>query len=192
MTKFLTVNPESWLDDYGDMLYRYAVTRVRCEEVAEDLLQETLLVAIQSVAKFKGNSSVSSWLVGILKHKIIDYYRQSKREIPLLNDIDLNENLINHQFDEQGNWQISLNDWELPEQILENQEFWQVFHNCQSRLSDINSRLFILRVVDGISTEECRKLLGFKTDNQLWVTLSRIRMQIRHCLDVNWFNQEQK
>ncbi len=188
MKETISIDPENWLNDYGDMLYRYAITRVRCEVVAEDLLQETLLAAIQGVAKFNHNSSISSWLVGILKHKIMDYYRKSQRELPLLTTEDLGENLMNYQFDSEGNWKIDLTDWVVPEQILESEEFWKVFHHCQSRLSDTMARLFILRVVDGVSTEECRQLLGFETDNQLWVALSRTRMKLRQCLNLHWFN----
>ncbi len=189
MKETVTVNPENWLNDYGDMLYRYAFIRVRCEMVAEDLLQETLLAAIQAVEKFNHNSSVSSWLVGILKHKIMDFYRKSQREQPLLTETDLAEDLMNHQFNAQGNWRIDLVDWVIPETELESKEFWQTFYHCQSRLSDTMAQLFILRVVDGVSTEKCRQLLGFKTDNQLWVALSRTRMKLRQCLEVHWFNQ---
>ncbi|NOQ37197.1 MAG: sigma-70 family RNA polymerase sigma factor [Methylococcaceae bacterium] len=186
-----SMEPENWLSDYGDLLYRYAFSRVRSEAVAEDLLQETLLAAIQGVGKFNGKSSVSSWLVGILKHKIMDYYRKSQREMPLLTDADLGEDLMSHQFDAQGNWQVDLADWLTPEASLDNEEFWKVYYQCQSRLSDTMARLFMLRVVDGVSTEDCCQILGFKTDNQLWVALSRTRMKLRQCLETHWFNQEE-
>ena len=83
MKEKLSINPENWLDDYGDMLYRYAFSRVRSEAIAEDLLQETFLAAIQGLTKFNGKSSVSSWLVGILKHKTMDHFRSTKKIINL-------------------------------------------------------------------------------------------------------------
>ena len=184
----LTVEPENWLNDYGDLLYRYALARVRSETVAEDLLQETLLAAFQGLEKFNHKSSVSSWLVGILKHKIMDYYRKSKRESPL-SDSDLGADLIHHQFDEHGHWKVELTDWKTPEMTLDSAEFWQMFYQCQSRLPDTMARLFMLRVVDGLPTEECCQILGFKNANQLWVTLSRTRMKLRQCLETHWFNQ---
>jgi len=188
MTAKLTIEPENWLNDYGDMLYRYAFSRVRSEAVAEDLLQDTLLAAIQGIEKFNGTSSISSWLVGILKHKIMDYYRKSQRESPL-SDSDLGEDLINYQFDDQGHWKVALTDWKTPEMTLNNDEFWQIFYQCQARLPDTMARLFMLRVVDGLPTEECCQLLGFKNANQLWVALSRTRMKLRQCLETHWFNQ---
>ena len=73
-------DPNRWVDEHGDCLYRYALARVRTPEVAEDLVQETLLVAVRSLEKFAGRSSERSWLVGILKNKIVDYYRKLGRE----------------------------------------------------------------------------------------------------------------
>ena len=188
MTETSIVKPENWLNDYGDMLYRYAFSRVQSEVQAEDLLQETLLAGITGLEKFNGKSTVSSWLVGILKHKIMDFYRKSQRETLLLTKDDLGEDLMNHQFDAQGHWNIKLADWVTPEKALDNEAFWQTFYGCQSRLSNRMERLFTLRVIEGLSTEECCQLLGFKNDNQLWVALSRTRMKLRQCLEAHWFN----
>ena len=60
-------DPNRWVDEHGDCLYRYALVRVRTPEVAEDLVQETLIVAVRSLEKFAGRSSERSFLVGILK-----------------------------------------------------------------------------------------------------------------------------
>lgn len=69
-------NPEVWVDAHGDALFRYALVRVRQREVVEDLVQETLLSAMRSREKFAGQSSERSWLFGILKRKISDYFRK--------------------------------------------------------------------------------------------------------------------
>ena len=67
-----SVNPDRWVDLHGDCLYRYALIRVRHPEVAEDLVQETLLAAVRTYANFRGTSSERSWLCGILKNKICE------------------------------------------------------------------------------------------------------------------------
>jgi DNA-directed RNA polymerase specialized sigma24 family protein len=72
---------ERWVDDHGGCLYRYVLVRVRKPEVAEDLVQETFPAAVRGYEKFGGRSSERSWLVGILKSKIVDYYRKLGREI---------------------------------------------------------------------------------------------------------------
>lgn len=183
-----SLNPTDWLADYGDLLYRYALLRVHSETVAEDLVQDTLLAALQGVSNFNHQSAISSWLVGILKNKIVDYYRKSQRELPLLTESDSGEEIIAYQFDENGHWQVDLIHWKTPEKDFDNQAFWQIFNQCKSRLPETMARLFMMRI-DGISTEECCQILAFKNANQLWVALSRTRMKLRLCLETNWFEK---
>src|SRR5712692_7859296 len=73
-------DPERWVDEHGDILYRYALERVRKPDIAQDLVQETFLAAVRTIDRFRGGSTVRSWLCGILKHKICDYYRKRGRE----------------------------------------------------------------------------------------------------------------
>src|SRR5438094_6238529 len=73
-------DPERWVDEHGDVLYRFALIRVRKPEVAEDLVQETLLAAVRGYEKFGGRSLERTWLCGILKNKIVDYFRKLGRE----------------------------------------------------------------------------------------------------------------
>src|SRR5262245_29704967 len=75
-----TNDPSRWVDEHGDILYRYARERVRKPDVAQDLVQETFLAAVRTQQRFRGGSTVRSWLCGILKHKICDYYRKLGRE----------------------------------------------------------------------------------------------------------------
>ncbi len=183
-----SLNPTDWLADYGDLLYRYALLRVQSETVAEDLVQDTLLAGLQGVSNFNYQSSISSWLVGILKNKIVDYYRKSQREFPLLSETDAEDEIVTYHFDENGHWQIDLIDWKTPEKDFDTQAFWQTFSQCKSRLSETMARLFMMRM-DGISTEECCQILSLKNPNQMWVMLSRTRMKLRLCLETTWFDK---
>src|SRR6266446_5953784 len=84
-------DPERWVDEHGDVLYRYALERVRKPDVAQDLVQETFLAAVRTIDRFRGGSTVRSWLCGILKHKICDYYRYfghetASTDLEFLND----------------------------------------------------------------------------------------------------------
>jgi len=69
-----------WVDDHGECVYRYALVHVRKPEMAEDLVQETFLAAVRGYEKFGARSSERSWLVGILKNKIVDHFRKLGRE----------------------------------------------------------------------------------------------------------------
>ncbi len=176
-----------WLDEYGDYLFRYALLRVHSEALAEDLLQETLLAALQSFSGFSAKSSTKTWLTGILKHKILDYFRRCKREVMSIDD---NDTQLQHTlFDETGHWQGELTDWDCPEALLNNDQFNQVLQQCLQRLPKQSAQLLILRSLNELSSEECCTLFGYTTKNQLWVALSRIRTRLRQCLDVHWFTQ---
>src|SRR5689334_5348279 len=97
-----------WLDEHGDALYAYALPRVRNADVAEDLVQETLLAAIKAHKNFAGNSAERTWLTGILKHKLIDHLRKSTRQRPLSElDVDVTEEF----FDSRGQWKAASPDW---------------------------------------------------------------------------------
>lgn len=185
-------DPSRWLELYGDTLYRYALLRVHRPEVAEDLVQETLLAALQSRHNFAGKASEKTWLVGILKHKIIDYFRKASREI-LSNSDD--ESLIKGSdpyFDEQGRWQIAIQAWSEPDKSLERQQFQKALADCINKLPPRLATLFFLREFDGLSSEEICKALKVSTTNNLWVMLSRMRLRLRNCLDTHWFNKNRE
>ena len=77
---YQSADPDRWLDDHGDYLFKYAVFRLRDNNVAEDAVQETFLAALKAYQGFEGRGSERTWLVGILKHKIIDHFRRIGRE----------------------------------------------------------------------------------------------------------------
>src|SRR5690606_38586336 len=70
------INPENWIDKYSDYLFNYTIVRVNDREVTNDLISETFLAALRSRKNFKGESTERTWLISILKRKIIDYYRK--------------------------------------------------------------------------------------------------------------------
>jgi len=65
-------NTKTWLEEHGDYLFSYAFLKAKDTHVAEDLVQETLLAAITAKNTFSNASTIRTWLVGILKHKLID------------------------------------------------------------------------------------------------------------------------
>lgn len=171
-------DPGLWVDQHGDYLFKYAAFRLRDQSVAEDVVQETLLAALQAYENFAGRGSERTWLVGILKHKIIDYFRRSTRETPAS---QLEEESSEHHefFRESGEWvdhwkvEKAPVDWNsTPEELLEHSEFWEVFQRCLSPLPARIASAFTLREVDGLSSEEICELLSIKANN-LWVMLHR-------------------
>lgn len=185
---FQTLDPEGWVDQYGDYLYRYAIARIHEPAVAEDLVQETLLAALQGKEGFKGRSSEKTWLTGILKYKIVDYIRKKSREQPTDN-IELAADAMHEHFDEKGGWKVGPAKWTVnPKELLEQKEFWKVFYSCLSKLSGRLAKAFTLRELDGLSSQEIREILNISATNS-YVMLYRARMRMRDCLEVNWLGQ---
>ena len=183
-------DPSTWVDEHGDVLYRFALVRVRDPHVAEDLVQDTFFSALEGLDAFKGDSSVRTWLVGILKHKIIDQFRKSSREIVSADLEALEGESEDETFNRLEQWRRAPSSWrEAPDNLLENKEFWKVFLGCLDGLPESFRRAFALRELDGLKTEEICKILEVTATN-LWVMLHRARARLRNCLDDNWFRDK--
>jgi RNA polymerase sigma-70 factor (ECF subfamily) len=180
-------DPSEWVDLYGDALFRFAILRVKDQHIAEDLVQETFLSALQAVDRFKGDSSLRTWLIGILRHKIIDHFRKNTVEV-CASDITLWEEEDDREyFDKTGHWKRSLHEWkDSPDGLLESKEFWKVFQSCLCGLPESHRRAFTLREIDGMAGDEICEILSV-TPNNFWVMLHRARSRLRKCLDANWF-----
>ena len=181
------LDPDSWLDRYGDLLFGYALSRVRDKTLAEDLVQEALLAAITTAHSFKGNSKESTWLVGVLRHKILDYFRKSSREQKGQDHWRSLVELESNEFNEQGAWKTSIPEWSNPEKAAQQAEFWPVFNHCIGALPEKLGTLYALREIDGIDTDQIADTLNISTKNNLWVMLSRARQKMRRCLQSRWF-----
>ena len=187
------LDPTKWLDCHGDYLYRYALLRVREAVVAEDLLQETLLAAVGSYQAHAGRSSERTWLVGIMKHKVIDYFRRLARNAQFQL---ASEDKDTEWFEESGPWQGHWREDRAPAswaanagQCLESREFWETFEHCLSQLPSQMSIAFTLREIDGLTSTEICEILNI-TQNNLWVLLHRGRNKLRHLLEVEWFQKD--
>lgn len=188
------INPGKWLDCHGDYLYRYALARVRDAAVAEDLLQETLLAAVGSHQAHTGRSSERTWLVGIMKHKVMDHFRRVSRnaEFQLIPERDDDET---EWFEKSGPWRGHWREdwapvsWPMhPEWSLESREFWETFEQCLAKLPRQMSIAFILREIDGLTSNEICDILNV-TAGHLWVLLHRSRAKLRQLLEAEWFHK---
>jgi RNA polymerase sigma-70 factor, ECF subfamily len=195
-----TPDPGLWVDEHGNYLFKYAMFRLRDPVLAEDVVQETLLAALQAYEKFEGRGSERTWLVGILKHKIMDCFRRMSREQPI-GQLEGEEFEHGELFMQTGEWvghwtaaveperaaQLGPHEWgETPEALLQQREFWEVFGNCLQPLPTRIASAFTLREVDGLESEEICEILNISVNN-LWVMLHRARAHLRRCIELNWF-----
>jgi len=185
------IDPSRWLRDHGDILYRYALGRVRDSQVAEDMVQDTFLAAMRGKEGFSGRSTERTWLVGILKHKIIDHYRKHRREV-LSEDLELQHVPAGTSIDPKGHWKLGQSEWITnPEKAYQRREFWAILNRCVDKLNARHKQVFVLRELQDHEAGDICKDLGISESN-LWVMLHRARLQLKQCLETNWLDPAAK
>ena len=181
-------DPTAWVDLYGDYLYRFALSRINDTAAAEDLVQETFLAALKARENFKQQSAAKTWLTAILKHKIVDCIRKRQRERIIDNEEALDRNLEAY-FNQDGNWKIPPRKWEdNPVAHYEQKEFLDILFKCLSVLPKRMARIFMLREMEGLPTEEICQVMQVTATN-CWTILYRARTALRSCLESNWFSR---
>lgn len=173
-------NPEHWIDEHGDAMFRYAIMRVRDAAIAEDMVQDAFVSALAAREAFSGRSSLRTWLIGILRHKILDYLRKRTRapRIAAWEDPEI----------EAAPRKERLKVWPGdPARIFEQKEFWNVFEECTKKLPETLADAYYLREIAELTTEQICEELQI-TPNSLAIRLHRARVALRDCLDRNWFH----
>jgi len=188
------VDPERWLEEHGDVLFSFALLRVRDRATAQDLVQETFLAALKAVNHFAGRSTERAWLFGILRNKLADHYRRQCREVALADlesPMPEEEGFFHAGGPGKDGWIIRLapQRWEAPDETIVNKEFRSVFQQCVSGLPEKVGQVFLRREVDEVSSEEVCKEFDI-TPNNFWVMLHRARIALRRCLEVHWFGRK--
>ncbi len=186
-TKKQTLNPNKWVDTYADYLFNYAVVRVNNSDTAKDLVQETFFAGLKSAKNFKGNATERTWLVSILKRKVIDYYRKinSKK----------GQAEVRMSFYDNGKKEGSWIEERVPqswnnasEKAIENEELKAQLEDCIDDLPKKYAMIFRMKTIQEFKTEEICNELSITSSN-LWVIIHRARTQLRTCMEENWFNK---
>ncbi|MDT8379953.1 MAG: sigma-70 family RNA polymerase sigma factor [Desulfotignum sp.] len=178
-------SPDTWVDTYGDYLYGFAFYRVQDDLVAQELVQDTLVAALEARKNFSGNASEKTWLTSILKHKIMDLFRKKYRDASL-DAGDLDEREIHARFDHHGRWKTGPARWASdPERLMAQKDFIEILHQCLKELPERAARALTLRELEGESTQTLCKVLNI-TPTNCWVILHRARFQVRQCIEAKW------
>lgn len=181
---------QSSLQQLRPRLVRFARLQLRNDAAAEDAVQDAMLAAFENIGRFEGAAAVATWLFAILKNKIIDEFRRRARQ-PVEAEVEeeLLEAHINEQFDARDHWASPVAAWNDPQASLEQKHFWEVFDACIGGLPERPARVFGMRELLGLETDEICKELSISTSN-CWVLLHRARMSLRECLSNKWFNEK--
>lgn len=181
------LNPYTWLNEHGSYLYSYALLRVKDKHIAEDLVQETLLAALTAKNSFSYQSNIRTWLTGILKHKLIDFYRKQGRMVAFEDLVDEEDNFFDRFFGTNFRWVDIPSIYYNPESVFQQKEFWKVFQKCLSGLKPRQAEVFLAKEIHGMSNEEICKCFSITATNN-WVLLHRARLSLIKCLKKNWID----
>jgi RNA polymerase sigma-70 factor (TIGR02943 family) len=193
-TKKHTIDPQSWVEHYGDYLFNFAVVRVNDRLKAEDLVQETFLSALKAEDRFRGESSERTWLTAILKRKIIDAYRKkyASRESSFgeHEETVFDGSFYRSEAPFKGHWLEGMGPHShslLPEGELEQAELTKFIRICIENLQPQLAAAFTMKMIDEEDSETICKELGITSSN-LWVMLHRARLKMRDCLEKKWLH----
>lgn len=181
-------NFEQQIVDHQSYLLKFARLQLRNDAWAEDAVSEVMVAALAKPQAFDSRSQLKTWLVGILKHKVVDALRLHGREIGGLGSVDDDQSdpLDYMEFKPDGHFSEAPADWGNPEQEVSNQQFFRVLEACASQLPPTQGRLFLMREWLELSCEEICKELGL-TPTNLYVQLHRARLRLRACLEIRWY-----
>ncbi|MEO8297670.1 MAG: sigma-70 family RNA polymerase sigma factor [Burkholderiales bacterium] len=165
-------------------LLRYARNQLRNDAWAEDAVSETLLAALEKPQAFAGQSQLKTWLVGVLKHKLIDQIRRHAREMSTTREDD--QDFDDDLFTADGHWRDGPQNWGDPTAALKQRQFFEVLEACMELLPAQQGRVFLMREWLELDADEICKQAGVSATN-LWVLLHRARLRLRACLETRWF-----
>ena len=182
------IDPDRWVDEYGDYLYRYAFSRLRDGNAAEEVVQETFLAGIRFQDRFNGEGAERAWLLGIMKRKVIDYVRMRNRYDRDGSYEDSNDPSA-QLFDQNGNWKAGAFASALPDDQVESKEIWDVVRGCLEHLPKGQADVFVLSVMEEMDTDQICEELHI-TPTNLWVRLHRARLGLAKCVGAKWLVDE--
>ena len=179
------LDPETWVSEYGDFLYRYAYSRLRDANSAEEVVQETLLAGVRYSGQYSGAGTVQGWLTGILKRKIIDLIR-ARAKHAARGGLDNEHDPSNMLFDAAGNWKTGAIKWEHEaENKLQYDELQKVVQNCLTTLPRSQADVFVLSVMEEMEADEICTALEI-TPSNMWVRMHRARLGLAKCVGEKW------
>ena len=173
---------------YGAPLLRLARTIVRNEAVAEEVVQEAWMSALEAIDTFEGRSAFKTWLFRIAANGAKTRAQREGRSIPMSalgpDDGEDDRGLDPDRFDAAGMWRDPPAEWtdESPEVLATRRETRHAIEVAMEGLPSAQRAVITLRDVEGLEAEEICSLLDITLNNQR-VLLHRARTRVRLALE---------
>ncbi len=178
-------DPSRWVELHGDAMFRFAMLRVKRADIAEEAVQDAFLAALTARSSFDGRSSERTWMIGILRYKLIDLLRKRQRD----SDRIVSAGAAETSMFDHGIWIQRPKDWNLAASDVEGEEFQRVLGGCVEALPGPMREAFCLRILDEIPSDDVCKCLDVTATN-LWTLVHRAKLRLRACLTKRWFDGE--
>jgi len=183
-----------WVDDHADHVFNYVAARVNDTETAKDLVQDTFLAALKSKDKLREQSSIRTWLFAITRNKLIDHYRRQTTSAAFrqpLNEESVTDSFFETEGIKRGRWLqgSAPTDWNVDlSTVAERNQFRTILSQCVDKLPENGRAVFSMKYLDDLSSKEICKELDI-TPSNYWVLIHRAKLQLRKCMEVNWFEK---
>lgn len=173
---------------HGGALLRFGISFVKDRSLAEEVVQDTWLAALDNLDRFEGRSSVRTWLFHIVANKARTRLAREGRSVPFSSLGDPAEGdspaVDPERFRRDGEWREPIGRWseEDPERLAQGAETRAAIEQAIADLPEPQRLVITLRDVEGLEAEEICNLLGVTVSNQR-VLLHRARSRVRQALE---------
>lgn len=182
------LHDRAYLQELRQIMLRFAHNQLDDKALAEDVVQEALEAALKNAAAFARRAALRTWVMAILKNKIIDALRKKQQRAEISSSEPEGCDCAEELFDRKGHWLAAARParWSQPAEAMQDEQFWQVFELCLDHLPARHARVFMMREFLGLNSDEICHNLELSSSN-LHVLLHRARLALRSCLENRWF-----
>ena len=174
-------------------LLRQAQFAVHDASQAEDLVQDTLIAVMQQHEQRRGDATLTTWAMAILKHKVADWYRSPNRRrmVQISAEDGTLDDALDALYDANGAYAEPVQAWQRPEGQMEKRQMMKILERCVGCLPGQTGRVFMMREWLGFNTAEICERLGVSAANCRTI-LHRARMGLRACMQRDWIGAKAK
>jgi len=171
---------ERFVGAYHDKIFRYGYAMCGQREDAEEIAQETLMKVFENLGQLREPERLKPWVFRIAKNACL--MKRRKSVFAPRSELSLDQ-LMPAKNGEGDGGRLDIADWSgLPEDLAMNAELHERLRKGVHGLPEIYRSVFLLRDVEGLSTEEAAEVLDVTTD-VIKQRLHRGRLILRKELD---------
>ncbi len=164
---------EKIIQKYQSKVFGLIYNMTKNQNEIEDLAQEVFIKIYKNLGKFKGESSLYTWIYKITVNLCLDEMKKRKNVIYLDEKIEVDDGEVNRELPSEDKSQ---------EELYEEKELQEKLHNCINKLPEKQRVMIVLRDIKGFSYEEISKITDVKLGT-VKSQINRARLKLKELLD---------